>query len=263
MRVLTGKGFRDYLLRTNTKIHDLTFLPCLRYHIVRRLNNLVQIKFSANVILQPLDNIFINKEIYDDEVYDRFYNIREEDTVIDVGAHVGVFTLKIARKVKRGLVIAIEPHPFNYRLLMNNVEFNKLTNIKALRLALSSFNGVVKLYLSNRSGTHSLRFRKNSSKYLEVQAKTLDTIIEELNISKVDLIKIDAEGAELEIIRGAKNTVKRNDVFLSIAAYHTPTEAQEISTYLQEIGFKVLRRVREGTSYVYAFKSTKKVDLKK
>lgn len=207
------------------------------FYVVRVFNDIVQTKNGSNMILQPMDNLFLNEEINYARVYDRFYDIKKDDIIIDIGAHVGIFTLRAARQAKN--VLAIEPHPFNYSLLTNNVKANKLVNVQTLRLALWSSNGKMKLYLAS-SASHSLKpYLKDKSKYLEVQTKTLDTIIKELGIKRVNFIKIDVEGAELEVLRGAEETLKENDPFISIAAYHTSTEVHEITEYLQRKGFRV------------------------
>lgn len=95
----------------------------------------------------------ITRDVWIEQVYDRFYCPRNDDVVIDVGAHVGLFTLKVAKKVKK--VVAIEPHPLNYRFLIANITLNGLKNVIPLKLALSSYSGKAKLYLRD-SGTSTL-----------------------------------------------------------------------------------------------------------
>jgi len=197
--------------------------------------------------------------IYIDQVYDKFYNIREDDVIIDVGAHVGVFTLKASRKAKEGKVIAIEPHPQNYMLLLKNITINKLENVIPINLALSDSEGVAKLYISRKSLGHTIKEKRielsreefsTHISYIEVETKTLDQVVNELGLSKVDFIKIDVEGAELDVLKGATKTLEENNVFLAIAAYHTPESVQEVSRYLQGKGFRTF----EYSHYVYAFK---------
>jgi len=98
-------------------------LVCLYY--VRRIGNLVQIKPPVGVVLLPSGDESIFHEIYLDEVYDKFYEIRKDDVVIDVGAHVGLFTLKAAKSGAK-VVVAIEPHPFNYQDLAQEHYFKQV-----------------------------------------------------------------------------------------------------------------------------------------
>jgi hypothetical protein len=247
LKILVGKNCFFRLLNHNVKI-NLLFYP---FFIVRVSNNIVQTKIRGNTILQPIDNLFLNEEINFSEVYDHFYKINEDDIIIDIGAHVGFFALRAARKARKGFILAIEPHPFNYQLLTKNIKANNISNIRALRLALWSSDGVMKLYLAG-SSSHSLKsFQKNIKNYIEVQTKTLDTVIKEFGIQRVNLIKIDVEGAELEVLRGAQRTLMENDSFLSIAAYHTKTEVKIISEYLRKKGFRTF--VYES-GYLYGFK---------
>ncbi len=220
-------------------------------YFVRPIDVLAQTKLPDGIILQPLDNIFINREIYLDQVYDRFYKMREDDVVIDIGAHVGVFSLKAAKRART--VVAIEPHPFNYRLLLRNIASNRLRNIIPMNLALSDYNGIAKLYIRNDSGNHTIKKEivLSPHRYVEVEVKTLDRLMDELKLSRVSFIKIDAEGAELDILKGGKRLLRENDVFLAIAAYHIPTEVYELSRYLLRNGFRVFTLARK---YIYAFK---------
>ncbi|MEM4889855.1 MAG: hypothetical protein QXJ64_10510, partial [Thermosphaera sp.] len=76
---------------------------------------------GGSIAIQPFerDVATITREIFVEQVYDRFYRLQNDDVVVDIGAHVGLFTLKVAKSVK--LVLAVEPHPFNYRLLTMNI----------------------------------------------------------------------------------------------------------------------------------------------
>ena len=72
-----------------------------------------------------------------------------------------MFTLKVARKSKKGKVIAIEPHTQNYMLLFKNITINKLKNVIPMNLALSESEGVAKLYISRVSPGHTIKEKKN------------------------------------------------------------------------------------------------------
>jgi len=233
-------------------IHHLLQDRLVYLYYVRRIGNLVQIKPPVGVVLLPSGDEFIFREIYLDEVYDKFYEIQKDDVVIDVGAHVGLFTLKAAKSGAK-VVVAIEPHPFNYRILLRNITSNRLRNVIPINLAVSNYSGKAMLYISKHAREHTLK-RELLDEYrgcIEVEVKTLDQLVDELKLSKVNFIKIDAEGAELDILRGAEKTLKENNVFLAIAAYHTPNEIYELSKHLRKMGFTVFS---EKNMYVYAFK---------
>ena len=173
------------------------------FGLLRRIGNLAQTKYPDGVMLLPLEGCnmsMIGMEIYFNQVYDGFYKMREDDVVIDVGAHVGVFTLKAAERTI--MVVAVEPHPFNYRLLLRNIALNRLRNVIPVNLALADYDGIAKLYIAKNSGSHTIK-REMRGIFspcigcLEVGVKTLDRLADELKLSRVSFIKIDAEGAEL------------------------------------------------------------------
>ncbi|MEM2511338.1 MAG: FkbM family methyltransferase [Candidatus Methanomethylicia archaeon] len=210
---------------------------------------------GGSIAIQPFESdvAVIAREIFIERVYDRYYRLQDDDVVVDIGAHVGLFTLKVAKSVK--LVLAVEPHPFNYRLLTMNIALSKLENVIPVKLALSSYSGKAKLYLRS-TATHTLKekdqiFGLESGETLEVEVETLDRLIDELRLNKVTFVKIDVEGAELDVLKGSQRVLTENDrLFLAIAAYHYPGEALEVAEYLQTKGFKVFT----NGEYIYAFK---------
>jgi hypothetical protein len=81
-------------------------------------------------------------DVFVKEVYERFYRLREGDVVIDVGAHVGMFTIKAAMSVgEKGKVVAVEPVEENLRLLRKNVELHELNNVVIIGKACSREGG--------------------------------------------------------------------------------------------------------------------------
>lgn len=245
LRLVLGKQLLNKMLQSRHQVCDVVeYLPLrLRnrvFHPERLIDGFVAKKSPDGILIMPHGGCpMIYHEIYSRKVYNRVREIQKDDVVIDVGAHIGVFTLRAARRAVEGLVIAVEPHPLNYRLLMENVKRNNLKNVVALNLALSNYNGTANLYESVFSGLHSLVTRKG--KFVRVPVKTLDRMVEELRIVKIDVIKIDVEGGELDVLKGAEKTLKRNHIHLAIAAYHTRTEAQELSAFLLDRNFKIAK----------------------
>lgn len=208
--------------------------------------NCIRCKIQDAELYIPIDSLFETRVIYDWNVFDRYYNPKVDDIVVDVGAHVGIFTVKMSKKLKSGYVIAIEPDKTNYKLLVNNIEINKLKNVIPINAALSTINGTIKLFLDNSSVGHSIV--NESKRVVEVRSFTLDELVRQLGLRKVDFIKINAEGAELDILKGAKKILIENTVSLSIAANHYHSQEQDVSSVLSELGFKT----RLYRRFVYA-----------
>lgn len=136
------------------------------------------------------------------------------DTVIDIGAHVGTFTIPFANAVgNTGRVLAFEVHPSTFTLLQKNVEQNNLSEvIHPLNIGLGSKKE--KVYInetdSNTGGTFLSKESKNSDKY-SVYVDTLDNVLDSTQNESIfpSLIKIDTEGFEYDVLLGAKNTIKK------------------------------------------------------
>jgi len=220
------------LRRLRVKSENVTkwnFLRRLCY--VRNINgNLVQAKLPNDfTILLPKDSVISIYPIYFEKIYTKFYNIESDDVIIDVGAHVGIFTCMISSEIGNGKIVSIEPHPVNFRLLIRNLLLNNIKNVIPIKLALSDKEGKKRLYVGN-SQSHSLLLRK-SNNFLNVQVKTLDQLVDELKLDKIDLVKINAEGSEFDILKGAEK-VPPNIRALVIAANHRPRDPHDISKFL-------------------------------
>jgi FkbM family methyltransferase len=135
---------------------------------------------------------------------------------IDVGAHIGRYSLILAKMFPNAKIIAVEPDPEGYQALIRGIEANKTKNIIAFNIALSDFDGIANLYRKRGTAISSLVERENSFNMVKVSVKRLDTIVEELKVNEVDIIKIDVEGAELHVVRGALNTITKYKPILII-----------------------------------------------
>lgn len=138
--------------------------------------------------------------------------LRSGDVAFDVGAQIGYLSLIMATAAQRGTTVySFEPETTNASRLQKNVQLNAADNIHIERFALSDRDGTLKLYLSrdNNAGTHStILIEQNvSSDYVEIPAMTLDSFVAANSISRLDLVKIDVEGGELEVVLGGKNTL--------------------------------------------------------
>ena len=205
----------------------------------------------------PRDSVPVFIEIFHDCVYEQFSSPGIGNIVIDAGAHAGMFTMKAAKLVgDSGLVVAIEPEPSNLALLQRNIESHSLTNVKVVSEAALNEKTTVKLYLQDLSGEHSLSRR--SGDYIEVSADSLDNIVSKLGLDRVDFVKIDVEGAELETLKGAEKVLAFPGIKLSIASYHVLPDGQPqlpgIVSYLESRQFRTQIYIKGSAPYVYAEK---------
>jgi len=162
--------------------------------------------------------------------------------IVDIGAHIGTFTLLASKIVgEQGKVIAIEPEVHNFEQLKRNLELNRIKNVVPVNVALSDFNDKKDFFITKGSGCHSFSPMPGEKiiDKIQVNVKTLDTLLQELNISKIDLIKIDAEGAEISVLKGAEKTLRANPhIKIIVAAEHYPSQVEEVCSFLNKKAFK-------------------------
>jgi FkbM family methyltransferase len=155
-------------------------------------------------------------------------NLTPSSIFFDVGAQMGYLSLVAASAAKGVQVYAFEPEQNNLTRFNHNIALNDISTIRVVEQAVSDATGTLKLYLAdnNNAGTHSTipGVTNVSERFLELPCTTLDDFVRAEGISRIDLIKVDVEGGELEVIRGAHRTL----------AKCTPTLILEMSDALQE-----------------------------
>ena len=129
--------------------------------------------------------------------------------VLDIGAHVGLYTIPSARAVgDSGRVLAFEPHPGNRGLLERNIATNGLDNITVIPAAVSDREGQLDLHTSRfNTGDHRL-YRSGGGEGVPTPVVSIDAACRAEGITGVDLIKIDVQGAELQVLRGMEETLR-------------------------------------------------------
>jgi len=168
------------------------------------------------------------------------------DVFVDVGAHVGRYTLLASRKVgPRGIVVAIEPVPENYFALIENIRRNKINNIVALPIAAWSTTTTLEFIVPPGRSEATAKERHHFSGLqlrgykIQVKAVDLDTLLlKVLKLSKVDAMKIDVEGAEIEVLEGAREVLKRFRPKLVIEV--RPNTYPRIRGILEYLGYDIV-----------------------
>jgi FkbM family methyltransferase len=163
---------------------------------------------------------------HEDEV-EEYFTPKDGEIVVDVGAHIGHYTIISSKRVgQNGRVIAIEAHPDNFEILNRNIKLNKLTNVIPLNYAVYSKQTKLKLYLPVEEpgftiyNTIMINRAKTDEKFIEVNANTLDYLLQQNGIRDANWIKIDVEGAEFEVLKGAHNILSNSkDIALLIEVH--------------------------------------------
>lgn len=159
------------------------------------------------------------------------------NTTFDVGANIGIVTTFLAKRSEK--CFAFECFDGNYKRCRENLKLNNIHNVQLLPYAISNKSGKSKFYLLKEHGWHSLG-KVNTSKIIssiEVETITIDSFCDKNNIDIIDFLKIDVEGFELNVLKGAKRML--HDKRISLIAF--------------EISLVPLKSLNIKPSYVYKF----------
>ena len=177
------------------------------------------------------------------DAYFRFHRPETGDVVFDIGAYCGIFTFALSQAVgPQGKVIAFEPDPLNFASLRRNIARHQLSNVTLTQVAVSDNNGVAAFNSDGSLGsalTLSLS-RPPTQETIEVRTITFESACAEFGVPS--FVKIDAEGAEIEILSGAKTFIQSHPIHFVLDTNHmrdglmTRTAVEEL---LKSCGYKV------------------------
>jgi FkbM family methyltransferase len=194
---------------------------------------------------------------HEDHILERF-TPREGDTVVDIGAHIGRYTITSSKQVgNTGKVVAIEADPDNFQLLKRNITLNNLTNVLPLNYAVFSTRTRMKLYDQSASAKYNslMLTRARTMNYVEVNADTLDSILKQNEVNQVNWIKIDVEGAEFEVLKGSTKTLSCDNVSLLVEIHNIgdPNHYDNLVDFLKYHNYEITfenRYDNSGESHV-------------
>jgi FkbM family methyltransferase len=152
--------------------------------------------------------------IYETHISELFRRIVKKGAkVIDVGANLGWYSL-LSAKIGAERIIACEPDPRSLELLKRSIAMNGFRGITCYEVCVTAKQGYATLYVAkNKLGANSL-VRKPEGEAIQARCTTLDHIVKQENLERIDLIKIDVEGSEPDVVRGASHTLEVTDSIL-------------------------------------------------
>jgi FkbM family methyltransferase len=175
--------------------------------------------------------------------------LRPGAVVVDIGANIGYYTLLAAKAVgPEGLVLAVEPDPRNYELLIRSIEVNGYQNVIPLRMALTDRRGEVTLYADAINAANTSLASGNVQTELcryTVEAGTLDELVLRYGGGReVNLIKMDVQGAEELVLRGARQVLEAGQAAIMMEFEPAKLEAlgadpEQLLNYLRGLGFGI------------------------
>lgn len=193
--------------------------------------------------------------------------ISKDAVVIDVGGHAGQMTKIFCKLASLGRVYTFEPGSYAYSILSKTKRFKKLNNLEIFKEGISSKEGTVHFHVPiKKSGSigygishiHLEDHKVMEGRYIEEKIKvtTLDTFISSKKLKKVSFIKIDVEGHELEVLRGAEKVLAESNpaIMIEINSEHlsrSKTSKHQIFDYLEKQGYTSARIIDESGTLVH------------
>ncbi len=175
------------------------------------------------------------------EFHDRIDDL-SGDSAIDVGAHIGSYTLRLAKRFRN--VRAFEPSPIHSKVLRLNVKLNNLHNVFVEEVALSDVNGVMPLYI-RRGGATSLDPSHYGLRYDKMHFVTTVRLDDfHSKFARLDFVKIDAEGLEYRILNGGRKMISQFRPVMAIEVHQARVPSDECCecdtcSLLHSLGYNV------------------------
>jgi FkbM family methyltransferase len=220
----------------------------------------IEVEPHMSFFLNPADLVpvgILRTGVWQPEVWHALEpSLHEGSVFLDVGAHIGYFTMKAAPKVgATGHVLAFEPNPETLKLLYDNVAANGAHNVIVEPVACTDKEETLTFYAAAVQNTGASSLSKSNAEVSDappkpymVQGRPIDAVVGQLNLGRVDAIKIDVEGAEVLVLRGAVETLKRFHPRLVIeeesdrlASFQTSME--DLSSLLHTAGYNHTHRL--------------------
>lgn len=191
--------------------------------------------------------IFYNYHDHSLELF--FEEAKNANIILDIGANIGWTALRFASKNPKATIIAFEPHPITFKRAQDNFERNNFNNITCLNVGLGENTSTLKIYelMDNNSGMNRIVLEDLDRPFKEVKIERLDDVLPSRNIQMVDLIKIDVEGFEGFVLKGAskiltdskaKILMETDDAFLK----NNGSSARDLVDLLKAYGYKMFYR---------------------
>lgn len=169
--------------------------------------------------------------------------INSDSTIVDIGANIGLHALSFSAMAKDGLVIACEPQPKTFRTFEKNIYQNDIKNVIPLNIAIARSAEIAEFYVMSDDAYSSLidTGRKELSEKVKVLCTTVDGLLGNI---KVDFVKIDVEGLELNVLQSMSGLIQRYHPVIFCEIYKGKIDSNnphDTISYLRNFGYLVYR----------------------
>ena len=187
--------------------------------------------------------LYMGESFEKDELTIAGQYIKRDSTILDISANIGLHSLGFSAMAKDGLVIAFEPQPKTFRTLEKNIIQNNIKNIIPLNLAIAQSPRIAEFYVMADDAYSSLidTGRKKLSETIKVLCTSVDGV---LGGVKVDFVKIDVEGLELNVLQSMSGQIQKHHPVIFCEIYKGKIDSNnphDTINYLRDFGYQVYR----------------------
>jgi FkbM family methyltransferase len=244
--LLSQPGFRESPVTLLAR-SALWLTYCAVGHSPRfRLTDGVWFKVDPVLRLSGSTSAFVMRHWAEPELRYLDQLVGRDGGFMDCGANIGIYTARGAGIVgKKGKVISVEPSAVSFNRLKRNIELNGFSQVTLVNKAISDKEETARLYHADGGPVSFSLVPKSDTEFEDVQTSTIDKLVDENEVDRLDCIKLDVEGVEIPALHGAKDTLSRvrpNVIFERTSPGQKRQAAtEEIPDLLLSFGYRLFR----------------------
>lgn len=217
-----------------------THFPQLRHPVIAPIARNIRAEFYPWLWADFCSLVIGGTEIYTLAYFRSL--VRSTSIVFDIGAYIGAYTFTAAEIATAGSIHVFEPNPQSAQRLRQTINNNGLTNVLLNECAIGDQSGVFQFHLHKTPTESGLVNVEKTTSVIDIPVQTIDKYCQNKNIPKVDLLKIDVEGAELLVLHGATRTIRESRPIMIVELHRKQSTSfgytvEDTVQHLQSIGY--------------------------
>ena len=194
--------------------------------------------------------IYLGMPEYEGNMY-VLNNLKPNDTFIDVGACIGDYSLFASSIITSGHIYAFEPFGKSVKMFEENIRLNNIKNITIYRGVASDKNGYEYLSIEEESEVNNIAHEKSAGNRVRIPSITLDRYITVNDINRVAILKIDVEGSEMKVLKGAEESIQKGKIKRILI------ELNKNNQFFGTSNQKIISWLKDHQYTIYLFKEDK------
>jgi FkbM family methyltransferase len=199
------------------------------------------LKDGKVILVREFWSIFLFDEIFMANCYEapQLLKYGPFDTVIDIGANIGLFTLRSKQLWPNARVISVEPHPDNFEHLQEHLQLNRLNDVLSVAKGIADKCGCLDLYLSGRNIAGHSMFKGKDGTSVRVPVTTLEDVLASGGVTGGKLLmKVDCEGCELPLLANLDQAMANRITCIVFEPERSLYKVEEMCGKLETLGFR-------------------------